>query len=59
MSMKYWTLSYRELQFEGKGNPAGFDEKTYVQTFTAGKCEELAKKYSIKLVDPNDDSTLR
>jgi len=54
MKIKYYTLSYRTMRFEGKGEPAGFSYDTYVKSTNKADCMALVRKHSLELVDEHD-----
>lgn len=54
MKFTYYTLSYRTIYCEGKGDPACYDREAYLITENKQACYDLANEYKLDLIDPNN-----
>lgn len=47
-----YRLRYREMQFTGKGDPAGYQYHEAAKSLNREVIDELVAKYNLHLVDP-------
>ena len=52
---KYYELRFRTMRFEGKGDPAGFNEVTYIRSENKNEVLYYVNHYGVELIDTSKD----